>query len=109
MEYREFVLKGDINQLEYVTFRVTLQEMKPAAWENLMDMPLELFYNVLVRAAVTAGWVADVVEENKYGETETWAWNMDYVDSLPAGLEPISSWGSAVFERWVEIKTLDPN
>jgi hypothetical protein len=109
MEYREFKLKGDITQLQYVTFRTGLQEMKPAAWENVQDLPIELFYNVLVKAAVQAGWVEDVVEENKYEEMTTWEWSLDYVDTIPAGLKPISDWGGEVFERWVEIKSLDPN
>ena len=109
MEYREFALKGDITQIQYVTFRTNLQEMKPAAWENVQDLPIELFYNVLVKAAVQSGWVEDVVEENKYDETTTWEWDTTYVDTIPAGLEPISAWGGLVFARWVEIKTLDPN
>ena len=109
MKYREFKLKGDIAQLQYVTFRNGLEEMKPPAWENVQELPIELFYNVLVKSAIQSGWVEDVVEKNEYEEETTWEWNLDYVDKMPAGLQPISDWGDLVFTRWVEIKTLDPN
>ena len=110
MKYREFKLKDDITQLQYVVFRTSVQDLKPNAWEEAMDMPVELFYNVLVKSAMEAEWVQDVVEENEYEETTTWEWNTDYLDGLPASKEtPLSEWGNAVFSRWMEIRTLDPN
>ena len=113
MKYRTFVLKEDINQKEYVTFRTGVEEFKPAAWNSIDTLPAELFYDVLTRAAVTAGWVEDVVETNEYDEETEWEWGaegIEYVDGLKASSEsPIIDWGKLVLARWVEIKTLDPN
>lgn len=110
MKFREFQLKGDITQIEYVTFRTKIQEIKPAEWEQVQDLPIELFYYTLVRAAIASGWIVDVVENNEYDETITWEWNEDYLDTLPAGGEtPLNDWGGQVFDRWLEIRALDPN
>lgn len=110
MKFRKFQLKRDITQSEYVTFRTKVEEKKPAVWGNIRDLPAELFYYVLVVSAVEAGFVEDVTEKNEYEEEVTWAWNIEYVDNLPAdGSTPIAEWGSTVFDKWVEIRTLDPN
>ena len=110
MKYRTFELKDTITQGEYRVFRTLIQERKPEVWSLLEEMPLELFFDVLVSSAVQAGWIQDVVEENEYEEEVTWEWNQEYVDGLPAdGKSPVSKWGELVFTRWVEIKTLDPN
>lgn len=112
MEFRDFVLKDDINQLEYVSFRTSLQELRPSQWETIMDLPIELFYYVLVVSAVKSGWIQDVVEKNKYNEEETWSWTEsgeDYVNGLGAGKWPWNTWGEMVFDRWTDIRTLDPN
>lgn len=113
MKFRDFNLKGDITQLEYVTFRVDIQDRKPDSWEEIQLMPIELFYDVLVRAAAMAGWVDDVVETNEYDEETVWSWvesGDQYIDDLPAaGKSPLMKWGELVFERWTEIRNLDPN
>ena len=110
MKYRTFELKDTITQGEYRVFRTLIQELKPEAWDLLEEMPLELFFDILVSAAVQAKWIQDVTEENEYEEEVTWEWNQEYVDGLPAGGDsPASKWGELVFTRWVEIKTLDPN
>ena len=109
MKFREFKLKDDITQLEYVVFRTKIQEIKPEAWENVQDQPLELFYYTLVSAAIEAGWIADVVEANEYDETTTWEWNIEYLNGLNAGSYPLEEWGDFVFKRWIDIKTVDPN
>lgn len=112
MKYRAFVIKDNLNQLEYVTFRTKVQEFKPAAWGDIMDLPGELFYDVLIRSAIFAGWIDDVVETNEYGENTTFNWKAsgeEYLNGLPPMTPEIIEWGKAVFERWVKIRTLDPN
>jgi hypothetical protein len=109
-KYRTFELKEDITQGEYVTFRAGLEESRPPAWNSIETLPIEVFYHVLTVAAVKAGWVMDVVELNEYEEETTWEWNEEYVLGLKAsGKSPITGWGNLVFDRWMEIKTLDPN
>ena len=109
-KYRDFELKKDILQKDYVAFRTGLETHRPSVWENLNDLPEEMFYDILVRSAITGGWIEDVVEKNEYDEETTWEWNLEYVDNIKAsGGSPITSWGDKVFNRWVEIKTLDPN
>jgi len=112
MEYREFELKGDINQLEYVTFRTKVQEQKPEVWTEIQDVPIELFYHILVKSSIESGWIKDVVEMNKYDEEVVWSWTengSEYIDNLPAGNWPWKLWGRTVFLRWSDIKNLDPN
>ena len=109
-KYRIFTLKEDITQKDYVTFRAGVEEHRPAVWSSIDDLPIEIFYDILTRSAIKAGWVMDVVETNEYGEETTWVWNAGYIDELPAsGKSPIVEWGKKVLGRWVEIKTLDPN
>jgi len=112
MKYREFVIKSDVNQKEYVDFRIRVQEMKPAPWAEINDLPDELFYDVLVRGACDAGWIEDVIEENEYGEETTFSWKDDggkYLDGLPPISKEFIGWGSKVLQRWLDIKTIDPN
>ena len=109
-KYRTFTLKEDITQKDYVTFRTGVEEFKPSVWNSIDDLPVEIFYDLLARAAIKAGWVQDVVEINEYDEETTWAWSVEYIDGLVAsGKSPVIEWGKKVLKRWVEIKTLDPN
>lgn len=110
MKYREFKLKDVISQGEYRIFRTRVQELKPPVWDTIQELPIELLFDVLVSSAIQAGWVEDVTELNEYEEEETWKWNQEYVDNLPASSStPLATWGDEVFTRWIEIKTLDPN
>ena len=111
MKFRLFVLKEDITQLEYVHFRTELEKSRPAVWSSIEKLPVEIFYDVLTRSAIKAGWVQDVVEDNEYDEEVIWEWTEEYLDGLPAdeAREHVEEWGDIAFKRWVEIKTLDPN
>ena len=109
MKLRKFEISEDVNQAEYVVFRTTVEELKPDVWQSINTLPAELFYNILVKAAIAAGIVEDVVEDNEYDEEVTWEWTAEYVDELPAGISELKDWGMLMFDRWVEIKTLDPN
>jgi hypothetical protein len=109
MKFRPFNLREDITQGEYIKFRVFVQEMKPEVWDRIELLPEELFYNVLVLAAVKAGWLEDVVEENEYEEETVWQWTDEYVNGLPAGDAPVVEWGRQVLDRWVKYKSIDPN
>jgi hypothetical protein len=109
MKFRTFELKDDITQIEYVNFRAGVQSFTPPAWNSFELLPIELFYDVMVRAAIDAKWLLDVVEENEYNEETVWEWSIEYIDSLKAGSFPLLEWGEVVFNRWAEIKTLDPN
>lgn len=109
-KYRIFTLKEDITQKDYVTFRTGVEEFRPSVWSSIDDLPIEIFYDILTRAAINAKWVMDVVEKNEYEEETTWVWDVEYIDGLKAsGKSPIIDWGGQVLSRWVEIKTLDPN
>jgi len=109
MKFRPFVLRDDINQKQYVDFRVGVEERKPAAWNSIEQLPIELFYYILTHSAVAAGWVAPVVEENEYGEEVTWEWTPQFIDDIPGGEGLWHQWGSLVTDRWIEYKELDPN
>jgi len=75
MKFRRFELNDDISQAEYVVFRSSVEEMKPDVWDNINSLPEEIFYNILVKSAVRAGIVTDVVEMNEYDEEVTWPWS----------------------------------
>lgn len=117
MKYRKFELKENINQLEYRTFRNKIEEMKPSSWKDqeLGNLPIELFYDVLVTSAITSDWIMDVEEDNEYGEKTVWSWaenGLRYLNELPK--EPktnaeVERWALSVLERWTEIRSIDPN
>lgn len=109
MKYRHFELLEDINQGQYIAYRLEIQRLKPPYWEAVEHMPIDLFYDVLTRAAVIAGWVQDVVEKDEYEVENTWGWSIEYIDNLPAGTNKLNEWGEIVLQRWVEIRDIDPN
>ena len=112
MKFRKFELKDDITQGQYVIFRTQLEEQKPEVWGEIKDLPAEIFYDVLVRAAIIGDWIEDITEDNEYGDDTFWSWaesGLEYIDRQPAGGWPLSECGNTVFERWAQIKTIDPN
>jgi len=109
MKFRAFELRDGLTQLQYIDFRENIENFKPKAWVNIETLPAELFYSVMCQSAIKAGWLSDVVEKNEYGEETSWSWSVDYFNGLPAGKFPLQEWGALVLERWVELKTLDPN
>lgn len=109
MKLRAFNLRDDINQGEYVTFRVGVESRRPPAWESIETLPIEILYSILVHAAIDAAWIEVVVEDDGYGEEIEWEWTSEFVDSIPAGEAPLRKWAEPIFKRWIEYKSIDPN
>lgn len=87
MEYK-FV---DIRQRQYRAFLIALKRFQPEEWSEVEDMPIDLYMDLLVRAAVDAEWFEEPPD----------------VDELkPSEIEPIAS---AVAEIYKEARTPDPN
>jgi len=91
MEYK-FV---DIRQRHYKAFLVGLKQFKPDEWEDIYDLPVNLYYDVLCRSAVKAGWFEDSSITEEYVD-----------DMIPKDLEPMAV---AVAEVYSKVLMPDPN
>jgi len=109
MKLRAFELKEEQSQQQYVDFRTNIETYRPPVFTSIERLPQELFYNILIRSAIAAGWVEKVVEKNEYDEETEWEWTVEYFENLPAGKVPLLEWGEPVLDRWLKYKELDPN
>lgn len=105
----ELVDDDDVTEGMYVTFRTYIEEQKPDAWQSIEDLPADLLYGFIIRAAIKAGWVKDVVEKNEYDEETRWSWTLEYYDGIKAGTVPKKKWGQPILKRWIDYKEIDPN
>ena len=110
MKFREFNLRDDITQGEYVVFRVDVEARKPKEWRSVETLPIEILYDILVHSAITGGWVEDVIETNEYDDKEAaWKWTNEFVEEIPAGQALLKTWAEPILDRWIEYKGIDPN
>jgi len=81
----------DIRQRHYRDFLIALKRHQPEEWEDIASLPMELYMDILVRAAIDAGWFVEPP---------------DIDDMKPKDVDEIAL---AVAEVYKEIKTPDPN
>ncbi len=87
MEYK-FV---DIRQRQYRKFLIALKRYQPEEWENIDDLPMEVYMDMLVRAAIEAEWFEEPP---------------DLDEMRPKDVPDVAM---AVAEIYSEARTPDPN
>lgn len=95
-----FVLKEDLRQGHWIAFRKAMWSRKARLQEEwgvdeLTELPADVFYHYMVECALDANWA----------ETNL---TLDSLQFLPIP-NKTGEWGKAVFDRYVEAISPDPN
>jgi hypothetical protein len=81
----------DIRQRHYMAFWKATKRLQPEEWDDINDLPPEVYMDLLVRAAIDAGWFEEPP---------------DIDDMVPKDVDPIAL---AVAELYNNLKAPDPN
>lgn len=55
----EYKLDDDIRQKKLVKFSLALKRHQPQEWESVFDLPIIIYYDILLRSAIEAEWFSE--------------------------------------------------
>jgi hypothetical protein len=90
-----FKLKEQLKQRDLRAFMTQMKRLMPEGelWESATELPIYLYWDLMVRAAYAAGWVeGDPID----------------IDDLPLPND-VPEWGQIVFERYRQAVAPDPS
>jgi hypothetical protein len=76
---KDFQLVEDLRQRHLVNWAKAAKKLQPEDWESQSDLPMMVYVDVFVRAAIRSGWVDGLAEEDVEEMTYQEVYNLLFI------------------------------